>query len=122
VEHYNLDAIIAVGYRVNSKKTTQFRIRATHILKEYIIKGFAMDDEWLKQVDKWDYFDEWLERIQEIRASVFGHDLRNIPRQSNCLLDRNQVNYCQISRSILLLLEFLSFLTQSHKPSVFSCQ
>ena len=69
VKYYNLDAIIAVGYRVNSKRATQFRIWATNILKEYIIKGFAMDDERLKQADKWDYFDEWLERIQDIRAS-----------------------------------------------------
>jgi hypothetical protein len=69
VKYYNLDAIIAVGYRVNSKRATQFRIWATNILKEYIIKGFAMDDDRLKQVDKWDYFDEWLERIRDIRAS-----------------------------------------------------
>lgn len=69
VDYYNLDAIIAVGYRVNSLKATHFRIWATKILKEYIIKGFAMDDERLKQDSKWDYFDEWLERIREIRAS-----------------------------------------------------
>ncbi len=69
VKHYNLDAIIAVGYRVNSKRATQFRIWATNILKEYIIKGFAMDDDRLKKADKWDYFDEWLERIRDIRAS-----------------------------------------------------
>jgi hypothetical protein len=69
VKYYNLDAIITVGYRVNSKRTTQFRIWATNILKEYIIKGFAIDDERSKQVDKWDYFDEWLERIRGIRAS-----------------------------------------------------
>lgn len=68
-DFYNLDAIIAVGYRVNSKRATQFRIWATNILKEYIIKGFAMDDDRLKQVDKWDYFDEWLERIRDIRTS-----------------------------------------------------
>lgn len=68
-EFYNLDAIIAVGYRVNSKRATQFRIWATAILKEYIIKGFAMDDERLKQSERWDYFDEWLERIRDIRAS-----------------------------------------------------
>ena len=54
-EFYNLDAIIAVGYRVNSKRATQFRIWAAQILKEYIIKGFAMDDDRLKQVDRWDY-------------------------------------------------------------------
>ncbi len=69
VKYYNLDAIIAVGYRVNSKRATQFRVWATHILKEYIIKGFAMNDDRLKQADRWDYFDEWLERIRDIRAS-----------------------------------------------------
>lgn len=68
---YNLDAIIAVGYRVNSHQATQFRIWATKVLNEYIIKGFAMDDERLKQWRKItkDYFDELLERIREIRAS-----------------------------------------------------
>ena len=69
ISYYNLDAIIAVGYRVNSKRATQFRIWATNILKEYIIKGFAMDDDRLKQIDTWNYFDEWLERIRDIRAS-----------------------------------------------------
>ena len=79
-EFYNLDAIIAVGYRVNSKRATQFRIWATNILKEYIIKGFAMDDERLRQTDKWDYFDEWLERIRDIRASEkrFYQKIRDI--------------------------------------------
>lgn len=80
VKYYSLDAIIAVGYRVNSKRATQFRIWATNILKEYIIKGFAMDDERLKQADKWDYFDEWLERIRDIRASEkrFYQKIRDI--------------------------------------------
>jgi len=79
-EYYNLDAIIAVGYRVNSKRATQFRIWATNVLKEYIIKGFAMDDDRLKQTDKWDYFDEWLERIRDIRASEkrFYQKIRDI--------------------------------------------
>ncbi|MGN0484000.1 MAG: virulence RhuM family protein [Lachnospiraceae bacterium] len=69
---YNLDAIISVGYRVNSRKATQFRIWATSILKEYIIKGFAMDDERLKQGKTAfgkDYFRELLERVRSIRAS-----------------------------------------------------
>lgn len=70
VKCYNLDAIIAVGYRVNSKRATQFRIWATNILKEYIIKGFAMDDDRLKQVKKWDYFDEWLERIVTVNSTT----------------------------------------------------
>ncbi len=70
--YYNLDAIIAVGYRVNSFQATQFRIWATQTLREFIIKGFVMDDERLKQGTRAfgkDYFDELLERIREIRAS-----------------------------------------------------
>lgn len=68
---YNLKAITAVGYRVNSHRATQFRKWATEILHEYIIKGFTMDDERLKSVQHFgkDYFDEQLERIREIRAS-----------------------------------------------------
>lgn len=69
---YNLDVIISVGYRVKSHQGTQFRIWATKVLREYIIKGFAMDDERLKQgnaIFGKDYFDELLERIREIRAS-----------------------------------------------------
>ena len=68
---YNLDAVISVGYRVNSKKATDFRIWATKHLKEFIIKGFVLDDERLKQgrdLDK-NYFDELLERIRDIRTS-----------------------------------------------------
>jgi virulence protein len=71
-QFYNLDAIISVGYRVNSRKATQFRIWATSILKEYMIKGFAMDDERLKQGEEAfgkDYFRELLERVRSIRAS-----------------------------------------------------
>lgn len=70
-QHYNLDAIIAVGYRVNSSQATQFRIWATKILKEFIVKGFVLDDERLKQGKNFgkDYFEELLERIREIRAS-----------------------------------------------------
>ena len=70
--YYNLDAIIAVGYRVNSYQATQFRIWATKTLREFIIKGFVLDDERLKrgkQVFGKDYFDELMERIREIRAS-----------------------------------------------------
>ena len=69
---YNLDAIISVGYRVNSKQATHFRIWATQILKEYIIKGFAMNDERLKNPKKIfgkDYFEEQLARIRDIRSS-----------------------------------------------------
>ena len=71
LEHYNLDAIIAVGYRVNSKKATRFRQWATKTLREYIQKGFVLNDEMLKNGRPFgkDYFDELLERIREIRAS-----------------------------------------------------
>lgn len=69
-KHYNLDAIIALGYRVNSRRATQFRIWATQRLKEYIIKGFALDDERLKQGgQKARYFEELLQRIRDIRSS-----------------------------------------------------
>ena len=72
MQFYNLDAIISVGYRVNSRKATNFRIWATGILKEYMIKGFAIDDERLKQGKTAfgkDYFKELLERVRSIRAS-----------------------------------------------------
>ena len=70
-QHYNLDAIIAVGYRVNSKKATRFRQWATKTLKDYITKGFVLNDELMKNGRPFgkDYFDELLERIREIRAS-----------------------------------------------------
>lgn len=68
---YNLDAIISVGYRVNSKNATHFRIWATNVLKEYIVKGFVLDDELLKNGSRFgkDYFDQLLEKIKEIRTS-----------------------------------------------------
>lgn len=71
IDHYNLDAIIAVGYRVNSKKATRFRLWATKTLKDYITKGFVLNDELMKNGRPFgkDYFDELLERIREIRAS-----------------------------------------------------
>lgn len=71
IDHYNMDAIIAVGYRVNSKKATRFRQWATKTLKEYITKGFVLNDELMKNGRPFghDYFDELLERIREIRAS-----------------------------------------------------
>ena len=72
VIYYNLDAIISVGYRVNSRRATQFRIWATSVLKEYMTKGFALDDERLKQGTTafgHDYFRELLERVRSIRAS-----------------------------------------------------
>ncbi len=106
VKYYNLDAIIAVGYRVNSKRATQFRVWATNILKEYIIKGFAMDDNRLKNEDKWDYFDEWLERIREIRASEkrFYQKIRDIYATAidyNKVSDLTQEFYKKVQNKML---------------------
>lgn len=92
IDFYNLDAIIAVGYRVNSREATQFRIWATGVLKEFIIKGFVLDDERLKLNKRFgrDYFDELLERIREIRASErrFYQKITDIYEQ--CSIDYNK--------------------------------
>lgn len=66
---YNLDAILAIGYRIRSPRGVQFRKWANTVLKEYLVKGFAMNDQRLKEADQCDYFDEWLARIRDIRAS-----------------------------------------------------
>lgn len=89
---YNLDAIIAVGYRVNSKQATQFRIWATKVLREFIIKGFVLDDERLKQGSRFgkDYFDELLERIREIRASERRFYLKITDIYEQCSIDYNK--------------------------------
>ncbi len=93
VDFFNLDAIIAVGYRVNSLQATQFRIWATNTLKEFIIKGFVLDDERLKLNKRFgkDYFDELLERIREIRASErrFYLKITDIYEQCSIDYDRN---------------------------------
>ena len=67
---YNLDAVISVGYRVNSSRATQFRIWATQRLHEYLVKGFTLDDEGVKQAGGGNYFDELLARIRDIRSSA----------------------------------------------------
>jgi hypothetical protein len=89
LDFYNLDAIIAVGYRVNSHQATQFRIWATKTLKEYIIKGFVLDDDRLKQGKRFgkDYFDELLERIREIRASERRFYLKITDIYEQCSID-----------------------------------
>ena len=69
IEFYNLDVIISVGYRVKSRRGTQFRIWATQRLREYLIKGFTLDDERLKRGGGGNYFDELIERIRDIRSS-----------------------------------------------------
>lgn len=80
VAHYNLDAILAVGYRVRSPRGTQFRQWATTHLREYLVKGFVLDDARLKEPGGWDYFDELLARIRDIRASEkrFYQKIRDI--------------------------------------------
>ncbi len=92
VDFYNLDAIIAVGYRVNSFQATQFRIWATKTLREFIIKGFVLDDERLKQGKRFgkDYFDELLERIREIRASERRFYLKITDIYEQCSVDYNK--------------------------------
>lgn len=92
VEFYNLDAIIAVGYRVNSHEATQFRIWATKTLREFIIKGFVLDDQRLKQGQRFgkDYFDELLDRIREIRASERRFYLKIADIYEQCSIDYNK--------------------------------
>jgi len=89
-QYYNLDAVISVGYRVNSAQATQFRIWATQLIKEYIIKGFAMDDERLKNGRFFgkDYFRELLERVRSIRASE-----RRIYQQITDIFAECSINY-----------------------------
>ena len=89
VDYYNLDAIIAVGYRVNSLRATQFRIWATQTLREFIIKGFVLDDERLKLNRRFgpDYFEELLERIREIRASERRFYLKITDIYEQCSID-----------------------------------
>jgi hypothetical protein len=93
VDFYNLDAIIAVGYRINSLQATRFRVWATQTLKEFIVKGFVLDDERLKQGKRFgkDYFDELLERIREIRASErrFYQKITDIYQQCSIDYDKN---------------------------------
>ena len=92
VKFYNLDAILSVGYRVNSVQATQFRIWASKILKEYIIKGFAMDDERLKNGRYFgkDYFQELLERVRSIRASERRIYLQITDIFTECSIDYNK--------------------------------
>ena len=99
VKYYNLDAVISVGYRVNSTQATQFRIWATQLIKEYIIKGFAMDDERLKNGRFFgkDYFRELLERVRSIRASE-----RRIYQQITDIFAECSIDYDPKSRTTQL--------------------
>lgn len=92
-KHYSLDAIIAIGYRVNSRRATQFRIWATATLKEFLVKGFVLDDDRLKLNRRYgkDYFEELLERIREIRASErrFYLKITDLYEQASIDYDKN---------------------------------
>ncbi len=100
IDFYNLDAIISVGYRIKSHVATKFRIWATQRLKEYIVKGFTMNDELLKQAGGGNYFDELLARIRDIRSSekVFWRKVLKIYATSMRLLQ----NYPSIMFSTYL--------------------
>jgi hypothetical protein len=89
VDFYNLDAIISVGYRVNSRQATQFRIWATRTLRDFIVKGFAVDDVRMKQGSRFgkDYFEELIERVREIRASERRFFLKIIDIYEQCSID-----------------------------------
>lgn len=91
LSHYNLKAILAVGYRVRSDRGTQFRKWATEHLNEYLVKGFVMNDERLKNPGGWDYFDELLERIRDIRASEkrFYQKVRDLIKETSVDYDKN---------------------------------
>ena len=90
VLHYNLKMILAVGYRVQSKRGTQFRIWATEHLNEYLIKGFVMNNQRLKDPEGWDYFDEVLEHIRDIRASEkrFYQKIKNLFSETSVNYDK----------------------------------
>ncbi len=110
VNYYNLDAIIAVGYRVNSKEATQFRIWATKVLKEFIIKGFVLDDERLKNGQHFgkDYFDELLEKIREIRASErrFYQKITDIYKECSADYDPKSPTTIEFFQTVQNKLEF----------------
>ena len=106
LKFYNLDAIISVGYRVNSRRATQFRIWATGVLKEYMLKGFALDDDRLKQGKTLfgkDYFRELLERVRSIRASE-----RRIWQQITDIFQECSIDYdkdSQITRDFYAMVQ-----------------
>ncbi len=90
VIHYNLKLILAVGYRIRSHRGTQFRRWATEHLNEYLIKGFVLNDKKLKNPDVWDYFDELLEQIRDIRSSEkrFYLKVKDLFRQTSIDYDK----------------------------------
>ena len=116
LEFYNLDAILSIGYRVNSTKATQFRIWASKILKEYIIKGFAMDDARLKNGQHFgkDYFQELLERVRSIRTSERRIYLQITDIFAECSIDYDKNS--QTAKDFLQPCKINSILPLPDKP------
>ena len=114
---YNLDAIIAVGYRVNSYEATQFRIWAREVLKEYIIKGFVMDDERLKGKNPFgtDYFDELLERIREIRTSERRYYQKITDIYAECSIDYDRES--EITRTFYKTVQNMMHYAVTHQTA-----
>ncbi len=100
VDYYNLDVIISVGYRVKSLRGTQFRIWATNILKEYMQKGFALDDDRLKRLGGGNYFDELLARIRDIRSSekIFWRKVLEIYATVLTRIQEQKVQFFSLNR------------------------
>ena len=118
---YSLDAIIAVGYRVNSKEATDFRIWATKTLKEFIKKGFVLNDEFLKNGPKFgkDYFDELLLKIKEIRASErrFYQKITDIYKECSYDYDKNSETTIEFYKNVQNKLHFA--ITGMNAPEIF---
>jgi len=123
MDFYNLDMIIAIGYRVNSFEATQFRKWATKVLKEFLIKGFVLDDDRLKQgkqIFNKDYFDELVERIREIRASErrFYQKITDIYAECSIDYDRNSPLTTRFFQTVQNKLEYA--ITQLTAPEIIS--
>ena len=114
---YNLDAIISVGYRVNSYEATQFRIWAREILKQYIMKGFVMDDERLKGKDPFgaDYFEELLERIREIRTSERRYYQKITDIYAECSIDYDKD--CETTRTFYKMVQNMMHYAVTHQTA-----
>ena len=125
VAYYNLDMIISVGYRVHSYRGVQFRIWATKVLKEYIVKGFAMNDDLLKRAGGGNYFDELLARIRDIRSSekVFYRKVLTwsgaMPTKPEAEIAKNyltQEEVKSLNRIVSLYLDFAEMQAEEHRP------
>ncbi|MGY0497654.1 RhuM family protein [Nocardia sp. FBN12] len=113
VKVYNLDMVLAVGYRSTSPRAVQFRQWATSVLREYLVKGFAMDDAKLKAADGWDYFDEWLERIRSIRATTPDMGLTTwagtVVRKGDVVTAKNYLASAEISELDRIVTMYLDY-------------